>query len=101
MLSELNWRPAASAKTIRSKPNADSDTLVDQADRLERPQRRPGQADADAQHVPFRLQLDDVDPDIAAAERNGEREARDAAADDQNLLMLPTAASTPASALPP
>jgi len=53
--------------------------LVDQPDRLQRPQRRPGQADADAQHVPFRRKLDDVDLDVAAAERNREREARDAA----------------------
>ena len=99
MLSELKWRPAASAKTIRSKPNADPDALVDQADRLQRPQRRPGQADADAQHVPLRRKLDDVDFDVAAAERNGEREARDAAADDQNLPdvghVIPASASPP------
>ena len=63
----------------------DLDALVDQPDRLQRPQRRPGQADADAEHIPLRRKLDNVDFDIAAAKRNREREARDAAADDEDF----------------
>ena len=77
----------------------DPDAWVDQPDRLQRPQRRPGQADANAQHVPLGRKLDDVDLDIAAAERNSKRKTRDAAADDQNLLdvghVIPASASPP------
>ena len=41
----------------------------------------------------MRLQLDHVDRDVAAAQRDREREPGDAAADDQNLLLLLTAAA--------
>ena len=104
MLSELNWRPAESAKTIRSKPNATATHWSIRPIDFSARKRRPGQTDADTQHVPLRLQLDDVDIDVAATKRDGKRQARDAAADDEDLLDAahgkPTAI-TPASTSPP
>ena len=61
------------------------DAVVDQADRLQRPQGRPGQADADAEHIPARLDFHHVDADAAAAERHRKRQPGDAAADDEDL----------------
>ena len=79
------------------------DALIDQADRLERAQRRSGQADADAEDVPCRLQLDHIDGDVAAPERDGERQARDTAADDEDLAFVAHGAPrvTAASGWPP
>ena len=73
------------------------DAGVDQADRLQRPQGRPGQADADAKHVPARLDFHHIDADATAAERHRKRQPGDAATDDENLVNASHgAALTPA-----
>ena len=46
--------------------------------------RRPGQADADTQDVPLRLDFDHVDVDAAASQRDRKRQPGDAAANDQD-----------------
>ena len=93
-------RPAASAKTIRSKPNATpthwSIRPIDFSARNVGPVRLMPTPST----FHSRRKLDNVDLDIAAAERNGERQARDAAANDQNLPDV-AGHAIPASASPP
>lgn len=61
------------------------DAGIEESDRLQRPERRPGQADADAEDVPLRLQLDDLGREPLAPERHREGEPGDPAADDEDL----------------
>src|SRR6185437_1045042 len=57
---------------------------VQHADGIERAQGRPAQRDAEAEHGPVAVLLDDLGVDSDAPQPRAERQPRDAAADDQD-----------------
>jgi hypothetical protein len=67
-------------------PEPRPDHGVEEAERLQRAQRRRLQDDARARDRPLRLVVDDVHLDAPPAERAGERQTADAAADDQDAV---------------
>ena len=64
---------------------ARADAPLEQPDRFQRAQRRSLHRDADAEHIPRRMQLDEVDLDVRALERGREHHAREARTDDQHF----------------
>jgi hypothetical protein len=63
----------------------DLHAAIEQVYHLQRAQRRSLQRDADAEHRPLRIQLDDLDLDPGALQSEGERHAGDTAADDKDF----------------
>ncbi len=66
---------------------------------VERPDRVGGLDDADAVDVPARIELDDVDLDLAQTERDGGREAADPPSDDEDAHQVKSPVAAFASSL--